>query len=90
MISEVNIDIELSSSEWNIAVVNPAVPVTGGPEGGQGNGASLLTVSQVTHKGFSPELLRAVHCLVPLLCFCLVLSLKCGRQTVFLSLASRV
>lgn len=67
---------------------NPAVPVTGGPEGGQGNGASLLTVLQVTHEGFSPELLRAVQCLVQFLCF--VLSLTCGRQTVFLSFALRV
>ncbi|XP_057207237.1 SR-related and CTD-associated factor 4b isoform X1 [Triplophysa rosa] len=40
------LDAETLKPEWNISVANPAVPVTGGPEGGQGNGASLLTVSQ--------------------------------------------
>ncbi|KAA0701752.1 SR-related and CTD-associated factor 4 [Triplophysa tibetana] len=36
------LDAETLKPEWNISAANPAVPVTGGPEGGQGNRASLI------------------------------------------------
>nr|XP_055053348.1 SR-related and CTD-associated factor 4b [Misgurnus anguillicaudatus] len=40
------LDVETLKSEWNVAVAKPAVPVAGGPEGGQGDGAAPVTVSQ--------------------------------------------
>ncbi|XP_056613069.1 SR-related and CTD-associated factor 4b isoform X2 [Triplophysa dalaica] len=36
------LDTETLKPEWNISTANPAVPVTGGPEGGHGNRASLI------------------------------------------------
>ncbi|XP_051963621.1 SR-related and CTD-associated factor 4-like [Xyrauchen texanus] len=40
------LDAETLKSEWNIVVANPIVPITGGPEGRQGNGAALPAVPQ--------------------------------------------
>lgn len=88
--SNINVKIDLPSLEWNVAVANPVMPVAGGPEGGQGDGAALVTVSKVTYEGFSKDLLRAVQRLVfNFSAFCALGSFTWERQIVFLCSALR-
>ncbi|XP_051966148.1 SR-related and CTD-associated factor 4b [Xyrauchen texanus] len=77
-------DTETLKSEWNVVLTNPVVPVSGGPEGRQGDGAALPAVQQVKYEWFLLEPLKGIECQVQIFCSCVVISLAFVGQTVFL------